>query len=47
MRNADPRIVEPALLCLDARLLVRTDYAPVPSSRAVGLAGAPMRRTAT
>jgi len=45
MRNADPRLVEPALLCFDTRLLVRTDYAPVPSSRAVGLAGAATLRT--
>ena len=47
MRDADPRIVEPALLCLDTRLLVRTDYAPAPSSRAVGLAGVSKLRTGT
>jgi hypothetical protein len=38
----DPRRVDPALLCLgDARLLVRTDFAPAATSRAVGLDGIP------
>jgi hypothetical protein len=38
----DPLRVDPALLCLgDARLLVRTDFAPAATSRAVGLAGIP------
>jgi hypothetical protein len=38
----DPIRVDPALLCLgDARLLVRTDFAPAATSRAVGLDGIP------
>jgi hypothetical protein len=44
MPKVAPRLVEPALLCLgDERLLVRTDYRPEPSSRALGLDGIPKR----
>jgi hypothetical protein len=44
MRTIDSPLVEPALVCLgDERLLVRTDYKPEPSSRAVGLDGVPKR----
>jgi hypothetical protein len=40
--RVDPLRVDPALLCLgDARLLVRTDFAPAATSRAVGLDGIP------
>jgi hypothetical protein len=44
MSTIEPRLFEPALLCLgDERLLVRTDYRPEPSSRALGLDGVPKR----
>jgi hypothetical protein len=44
MPSVEPRLIEPALLCLgDERLLVRTDYKPEPTSRALGLEGVPKR----